>query len=345
MARRASRSRSRSPPIDRYTVDFILKPAVRIVPAESGLQDRAGGSAAASSGTIQSARDRTHFVSYAVDDRAGAARLPRLLRGAAAKQRHRPEDRARRHHARPRASESTRPISSSTTWRPTWCTSSRKKACALAKSPGVDYQYVGFNLRDPVLQDVRVRHAIGHAIDRQAIVDYLRRGLATVADSMLPPTNWALRAGCARARLRSRTGESAARRGRLSRSRRRRSAAALLARLSRRRRVEFHRLQAAVIQQNLRAGRHRGRRTVVRICHAVCRHPEGEFSDVLAAMGRRRAGRSRHSAAGLPLAAGTARRLQSRPLQRPGSRSADRRSVAGDRLRDPAASSTERCSS
>jgi peptide/nickel transport system substrate-binding protein len=66
-----------------------------------------------------------------------------------------------------------------------------KEGLALTKSPGVDYQYVGFNLRDPILKDVRVRHAMGHAIDRQAIVDYLRRGLATVADTMLPPTNWA----------------------------------------------------------------------------------------------------------------------------------------------------------
>ena len=66
-----------------------------------------------------------------------------------------------------------------------------KEGLSLSKAPGVDYQYVGFNMRDSVLKDVRVRQAIGHAIDRQAIVDYLRRGLATVADGMLPPTNWA----------------------------------------------------------------------------------------------------------------------------------------------------------
>jgi peptide/nickel transport system substrate-binding protein len=59
------------------------------------------------------------------------------------------------------------------------------------ESPGTDYQYVGINLRDPALKDVRVRHALGYAIDRQAIVDYLRRGLATPADGMLPPSNWA----------------------------------------------------------------------------------------------------------------------------------------------------------
>ena len=50
--------------------------------------------------------------------------------------------------------------------------------CRSSQSPGVDYQYIGLNLRDPVLQDVRVRQALAYAIDRQAIVDYLRRGLA-----------------------------------------------------------------------------------------------------------------------------------------------------------------------
>jgi peptide/nickel transport system substrate-binding protein len=58
-------------------------------------------------------------------------------------------------------------------------------------SPGTDYQYIGFNLRDPLLADLRVRHAISHAIDRQAIVDHLRRGLARVAVGLLPPVSWA----------------------------------------------------------------------------------------------------------------------------------------------------------
>ena len=57
----------------------------------------------------------------------------------------------------------------------------------VAESPGTDYPYIGFNLRDPVLSDMRVRHAIGFAIDRQAIVDYLRRGLARPAVGILPP--------------------------------------------------------------------------------------------------------------------------------------------------------------
>jgi peptide/nickel transport system substrate-binding protein len=59
------------------------------------------------------------------------------------------------------------------------------------QSPGTDYQYIGLNLRDPILRDVRVRQALAYAIDYQAIVAYLRRGLATQAVGILPPVAWA----------------------------------------------------------------------------------------------------------------------------------------------------------
>jgi peptide/nickel transport system substrate-binding protein len=61
----------------------------------------------------------------------------------------------------------------------------------VTEAPGTDYQYVGLNLRDPVLKDRRVRHALGYAIDRDAIVKYLRRGLAVPAVGILPPACWA----------------------------------------------------------------------------------------------------------------------------------------------------------
>jgi peptide/nickel transport system substrate-binding protein len=61
----------------------------------------------------------------------------------------------------------------------------------VTEGPGVDYQYVGLNMRDPVLRDVRVRQALAHGIDRQAIVEHLRRGLATPASGFLPPLSWA----------------------------------------------------------------------------------------------------------------------------------------------------------
>jgi peptide/nickel transport system substrate-binding protein len=61
----------------------------------------------------------------------------------------------------------------------------------IEKSPGLDYSYLGINMRDPVLRDKRVRHAIGYAIDRRAIVEYLRRGLARPATGLIPPQAWA----------------------------------------------------------------------------------------------------------------------------------------------------------
>jgi peptide/nickel transport system substrate-binding protein len=60
--------------------------------------------------------------------------------------------------------------------------------------PGTTFQYIGINLREPPLADVRVRRAIAHAIDRDAIVTTILKGLATVATGLLPPTHWAYNA-------------------------------------------------------------------------------------------------------------------------------------------------------
>ena len=120
------------------------------------------------------------------------------------------------------------------------------------ESPGTDYQYVGLNLRDPILKDLRVRQAISYAIDRRAIVDYLRRGLATEAIGMLPRISWAFepdvvafnydpdkaRALLDEAGYRDPDGDGPEPRMHLS----------LKAFTS-----EFIRLQSSVIQQNLRA--------------------------------------------------------------------------------------------
>ena len=58
---------------------------------------------------------------------------------------------------------------------------------AVVEDPGAVYSYIGFNLRDPLLDDVRVRRALAHAIDRQKLVDTLWRGLGVVSETMLPP--------------------------------------------------------------------------------------------------------------------------------------------------------------
>ena len=56
---------------------------------------------------------------------------------------------------------------------------------------GTRLAYMGFNLRDPILKDVRVRQAIAYALDRQPMIDYLWRGQAQPARSVLPPQSWA----------------------------------------------------------------------------------------------------------------------------------------------------------
>jgi peptide/nickel transport system substrate-binding protein len=61
----------------------------------------------------------------------------------------------------------------------------------VATSAGTDYAYIGLNMRDRLLGRAAVRRAIGFAIDRQAIVTYLRRGLATTALGIVPPMSWA----------------------------------------------------------------------------------------------------------------------------------------------------------
>ncbi|MFN8057592.1 MAG: ABC transporter substrate-binding protein [Vicinamibacterales bacterium] len=67
----------------------------------------------------------------------------------------------------------------------------REPRLAVVTSPGIDYAYVGINLRDPVLSDVRVRRALALGIDRHAIVEHLRRGLAVESHGILPPQSWA----------------------------------------------------------------------------------------------------------------------------------------------------------
>ena len=235
--------------IDRYTVDFVLKQpsgsflpnlVFKIVPAGAGreLRQRPIGT-----GPYE-------FVSYAVDDRlvvrAFRAYFDGLPRNLGIVMKIVPDDIMRGLELRKATADLV-----VNDLAPDMVYQLEKEGLSLTTSPGVDYQYLGFNLRDSVLKNVRVRHAIGHAIDRQAIVDHLRRGLATVADSMLPPTNWAhepnvlvLDYDPARAKaLLDEAGypdpDGDGPRPRLSVSYKTTS-------------LEFPRLQAAVIQQNLR---------------------------------------------------------------------------------------------
>jgi len=59
------------------------------------------------------------------------------------------------------------------------------------RAPGTALSYLAFNLRDPILRDVRVRQALAYAIDRQPMIQYLWRDFAQPAASILPPQSWA----------------------------------------------------------------------------------------------------------------------------------------------------------
>jgi len=60
----------------------------------------------------------------------------------------------------------------------------------ILQAPGTNYQYVAFNLKDPLFADIRVRKAIAYAIDREKIITYLWRGQAKAATGVIPPSNW-----------------------------------------------------------------------------------------------------------------------------------------------------------
>jgi peptide/nickel transport system substrate-binding protein len=62
---------------------------------------------------------------------------------------------------------------------------------AIEDHPGTQIQYLGFNLRDPILKDVRVRQAIACAIDLDLILATLQRGRAQRALTLLPTSHWA----------------------------------------------------------------------------------------------------------------------------------------------------------
>jgi peptide/nickel transport system substrate-binding protein len=65
-------------------------------------------------------------------------------------------------------------------------------------APGTVLAYLAFNLRDPILRDVRVRQALAYAIDRGPMIEYLWRNFAQPAASILPQQSWAYNAGVPR---------------------------------------------------------------------------------------------------------------------------------------------------
>ncbi len=67
----------------------------------------------------------------------------------------------------------------------------RDPTLEVEQQPGTVLAYLAFNLRDPVLKDVRVRQALAYAIDRRPILHYLFGDQGRLAESVLPPQHWA----------------------------------------------------------------------------------------------------------------------------------------------------------
>lgn len=67
----------------------------------------------------------------------------------------------------------------------------KSKHLRFIEQEGIRYSYLGMNLRDPILKDLRVRKAIAYAIDREEIIRYILGGHADLATGPLPPSNFA----------------------------------------------------------------------------------------------------------------------------------------------------------
>ncbi len=74
----------------------------------------------------------------------------------------------------------------------------REPDLTVLRGPGTVLSYMAFNMRDPILKDVRVRQALAYAIDRRPILQYLGRGFERPAYSVLPPESWAYDGNVAR---------------------------------------------------------------------------------------------------------------------------------------------------
>ena len=56
---------------------------------------------------------------------------------------------------------------------------------------GANYSYLGLNMQDKLLKNPKVRQAIAHAIDRQAIIDKVMVSNSRIAGAILPPEHFA----------------------------------------------------------------------------------------------------------------------------------------------------------
>jgi peptide/nickel transport system substrate-binding protein len=68
---------------------------------------------------------------------------------------------------------------------------SGQESATAKQAKGINFSYMGFNLEDSTIADIRVRRAIAHAINRKEIIDKVMQGAARQAESLFPPEHWA----------------------------------------------------------------------------------------------------------------------------------------------------------
>jgi peptide/nickel transport system substrate-binding protein len=67
----------------------------------------------------------------------------------------------------------------------------RRGGIRVERTGGSNFSYLGFNLDDPAAGDLRVRRAIAHGIDRQAILRFLFQQGGRTAEALFPVEHWA----------------------------------------------------------------------------------------------------------------------------------------------------------
>lgn len=61
----------------------------------------------------------------------------------------------------------------------------------VVSTQGTNFSYLGLNMQDPTLKNLKVRQAIAHAIDRQAIINQVMVKSSRLASVILPPEHYA----------------------------------------------------------------------------------------------------------------------------------------------------------
>ena len=72
---------------------------------------------------------------------------------------------------------------------------SDRRGIEVETARSISFTYIGLNLRIPALADLRVRRALAHGIDREAIIEHRFAGKARLATGMLAPFHWCYEGG------------------------------------------------------------------------------------------------------------------------------------------------------